>query len=261
MAQTLPNASRTPFPSSSDALTAVPAVRRPRRALRADAVALAGRLGLGQLRFRARRLRRDEAPAASAGLPALYRCGESSLISLSPIMQAALTLVSSLSGAAVASMFYLLDRRQNDWPVALCATLIMALSPLYWLQSGLALTDMFGMVFVLAFLLVEGTTPATPRGDPRKTHCLRRHRRTGARRAAAYCLSDRRLLVHPRSLVALRRRHACLDRGDRRRWPERWRGSSLHRWRPAEWKPISTPPSASSNGGSAALACRCWARR
>ena len=80
-------------------------------------------------------------------------------------MQAALTLVSSLSGAAVASMFYLLDRRQNDWPVALCATLIMALSPLYWLQSGLALTDMFGMVFVLAFLLVEGTSPATPRGD------------------------------------------------------------------------------------------------
>ena len=47
--------------------------------------------------------------------------------------------------------------------MALCATLIMALSPLYWLQSGLALTDMFGMVFVLAFLLVEGTTPATPR--------------------------------------------------------------------------------------------------
>jgi len=74
---------------------------------------------------------------------------------------AALTLVSSLSGAAVASMFYLLDRRQNNWPVALCATLIMALSPLYWLQ----LTDMFAMVFVLAFLLVEGTSPATSRGD------------------------------------------------------------------------------------------------
>ena len=43
-----------------------------------------------------------------------------------------------------------------NWPVALCATLIMALSPLYWLQSGLALTDMFGMVFVLAFLLRRG---------------------------------------------------------------------------------------------------------
>ena len=72
----------------------------------------------------------------------------------------ALTLVSALSGAAVAS----LERRNSDWPVALCATLIMALSPLFWLQSGLALTDMFGMVFVVAFLLVEGVTTATPRG-------------------------------------------------------------------------------------------------
>ena len=43
--------------------------------------------------------------------------------------------------------------------------LIMALSPLFWLQSGLALTDMFGMVFVLAFLLVEGGSPRTPQGD------------------------------------------------------------------------------------------------
>ena len=78
---------------------------------------------------------------------------------------AALTLVSALAGAAVASMFYLLDRRHVDWSVALCATLIMALSPLFWLQSGLALTDMFGMVFVLAFLLVEGGSPRTPQGD------------------------------------------------------------------------------------------------
>jgi hypothetical protein len=58
-----------------------------------------------------------------------------------------------------------LDRRQNTSPVALCATLIMALSPLYWLQSGLALTDMFGMVFVLAFLLVEGTSPRSREAD------------------------------------------------------------------------------------------------
>jgi hypothetical protein len=78
---------------------------------------------------------------------------------------AALTLVSALAGAAVASMFYLIDRRRNDWQMALCAALIMALSPLYWLQSGLALTDMFGMVFVLAFMLLEGTTPATARGQ------------------------------------------------------------------------------------------------
>ena len=76
----------------------------------------------------------------------------------------ALTLVSALSGGAVASMFYVLERRHSDWPVALCATLIMALSPLFWLQSGLALTDMFGMVFVVAFLLVEGATTTTPRG-------------------------------------------------------------------------------------------------
>jgi hypothetical protein len=40
----------------------------------------------------------------------------------------------------------------------------MALSPLFWLQSGLALTDMFGMVFVVGFMLVEGTTTTTPRG-------------------------------------------------------------------------------------------------
>jgi hypothetical protein len=61
---------------------------------------------------------------------------------------AALTLVSALSAASVASMFYVLERRHSDWPVALCAALIMALSPLFWLQSGLALTDMFGGVVV-----------------------------------------------------------------------------------------------------------------
>ena len=55
--------------------------------------------------------------------------------------------------------------------MALCATLIMALSPLYWLQSGLALTDMFGMVFVLAFLLVEGTTTATRGQLTRRVAC------------------------------------------------------------------------------------------
>jgi Protein O-mannosyl-transferase TMEM260-like len=78
---------------------------------------------------------------------------------------AALTLVSSLAGAAVAAMFYILARRQLAWFLALCATIIMALTPLFWLQAGLALSDMFGMVFVLAFLLVEGASPQTPRGD------------------------------------------------------------------------------------------------
>jgi 4-amino-4-deoxy-L-arabinose transferase-like glycosyltransferase len=78
---------------------------------------------------------------------------------------AALTLVSALTGAAVATMFYLLVRRQLDAPYALGAALIMALTPLFWLQSGLALTDMFGMVFVLAFLLAEGAATESARGD------------------------------------------------------------------------------------------------
>jgi hypothetical protein len=78
---------------------------------------------------------------------------------------AALTLVSSLSGAAVAAMVFLLLRRFVDWAVALVAAVVMALSPLYWLQSGLALTDMFAMVFVVAFLLVEDHATTTSRGD------------------------------------------------------------------------------------------------
>jgi len=78
---------------------------------------------------------------------------------------AALTLVSSLSGAAVAAMFFVLLRRSVDWAVALVAAAAMALSPLFWLQSGLALTDMFGMLFVVAFLLVEGYPASTPQGD------------------------------------------------------------------------------------------------
>ncbi len=77
----------------------------------------------------------------------------------------ALTLLSAISAAGVAAMFYLLSRRQLDELQALAATSIVALSPLFWLQSGLALTDMFGLLFVLAFLLVEGLSPATPRGN------------------------------------------------------------------------------------------------
>jgi Protein O-mannosyl-transferase TMEM260-like len=77
----------------------------------------------------------------------------------------ALTLVSSLSGAAAAAMFFLLLRRFVDWAVAMVATIAMALSPLFWLQSGLALTDMFAMLFVVAFLLVEGYPASTPQGD------------------------------------------------------------------------------------------------
>jgi len=44
---------------------------------------------------------------------------------------AALTLVSSLSGAAVAAMFFVLLRRSVDWAVALVAAAAMALSPLF----------------------------------------------------------------------------------------------------------------------------------
>jgi hypothetical protein len=78
---------------------------------------------------------------------------------------AALTLLSSLSGAAVAAMFYILSRRYLVWSTALCATIILALMPLFWLQAGLALTDMFGLVFVLTFLLVEGASTQIRRGD------------------------------------------------------------------------------------------------
>ncbi len=78
---------------------------------------------------------------------------------------AALTLVSSLSGAAVAAMVFVLLRRFVDWAVALVAAVAMALSPLFWLQSGLALTDMFAMLFVVAFLLVEDHPTTAPPGD------------------------------------------------------------------------------------------------
>jgi hypothetical protein len=121
-------------------------------------------LGLGKSRPGARRFRCGAAPAASSSYPLFVAAGKLARLIVAD-HAAALTLVSALSGAAVAAMFYLLDRRHNDWPMALCATLIMALSPLFWLQSGLALTDMFGMVFVLAFLLVEGISARTPQGD------------------------------------------------------------------------------------------------
>ncbi len=78
---------------------------------------------------------------------------------------AALTLVSSLAGAVVAAMFYVLARRQLVWSVALASTIVMALTPLFWLQAELALSDMFGLIFVLSFLLVEGATAKTPEGD------------------------------------------------------------------------------------------------
>jgi hypothetical protein len=77
---------------------------------------------------------------------------------------ATLTLVSALAGASAAAMFYLLSRRYLERFEALAATLTMALAPLFWLQAGLALTDMFGLTFVVAFMLAEGVSPATERG-------------------------------------------------------------------------------------------------
>jgi Protein O-mannosyl-transferase TMEM260-like len=84
---------------------------------------------------------------------------------LIPSHAAALTLVSSLSGAAVAAMVFMLLRRFVDWGVALVAAIAMALSPLFWLQSGLTLTDMFAMLFVVAFLLVEDYPVSTAQGE------------------------------------------------------------------------------------------------
>jgi Protein O-mannosyl-transferase TMEM260-like len=84
---------------------------------------------------------------------------------LIPSHAAVLTLVSSLSGAAVAAMVFMLLGRFVDWGVALVAAIAMALSPLFWLQSGLALTDMFAMLFVVAFLLVEDNPVSTAQGE------------------------------------------------------------------------------------------------
>ncbi len=81
-----------------------------------------------------------------------------------PDAAAALTLLSSLAGAACASLFFLITRRDLDRTTALASTLIMAVSPLFWLQAGLALTDMFGFFFVMLFILLEGTAPTTRAG-------------------------------------------------------------------------------------------------
>ncbi|WP_370320637.1 ArnT family glycosyltransferase [Oricola sp.] len=81
-----------------------------------------------------------------------------------PDAAAVLTLLSSLAGAACASLFFLITRRDLDRTTALASTLIMAVSPLFWLQAGLALTDMFGFFFVMLFILLEGTAPTTRAG-------------------------------------------------------------------------------------------------
>ena len=194
-----------------------PACSPASRSLRVDALALAGRLGLGQLRPCV------STTSTSASIsrihPAIRSMSppESSLHLFVSNHATALTLLSAFAGAAVASMFYLLVRRQLDAPYALGATLIMALTPLFWLQSGLALTDMFGMMFVLAFLLVEGAATPERARRSRQTDRLRSHRRAVARGATAFHAYHCRLLVHPRGYGAHYRRQACLDGGGRLR--------------------------------------------
>jgi hypothetical protein len=132
VAQTPPNASRIPHPSSSDALIAVLlfaglaalfALTRSHWLDDWDSVTFAFALDDFDV------MRHRPHPP---GYPLYVAAGKLAYLAIAN-HAAALTLVSSLSGAAVALMFYFLDRRQNNWPVALCATLIMALSPLYWL--------------------------------------------------------------------------------------------------------------------------------
>jgi hypothetical protein len=93
----------------------------------------------------------------------LYVAAGKLLRSLISDHAACLTLLSSMAGAANAAMFYIVTRRYVSQAIGLCATLVMALSPLFWLQAGLAFTDMFGLLFVLLFLLAEGATPNSGR--------------------------------------------------------------------------------------------------
>jgi hypothetical protein len=185
---------------------------------------------------------------------------ENWFISSSPITLATLRSFLPWWGAAVASMFYILERRHSAWPMALCTTLIMAPSSLFRLQSGLALSDMFGMVFVLAFLLVEGASPPSPEGAL-------------ARRIACGLIAGLSLGAQPHITLlilaywcirsvpsASGRRRLGLDRG-----ACLCTGVAMWlipvAWPPAASKPISRPRSANSNGGSGAQAFLCSARR
>ncbi len=89
-----------------------------------------------------------------------------------PDPAATLTFLSALAGASAVTMFYVLSRRYLERQEALVASLAMAFAPLFWLQAGLALTDMFGLLFLLAFMLAEGFSPGTKRGETiRLIHC------------------------------------------------------------------------------------------
>ena len=79
---------------------------------------------------------------------------------------AALTLVSSLSGAAVAAMVFMLLRRFVDWAVALVAAIAMALSPLLLAAIGSRPhRHVRHGLFVVAFLLVEDYPVSTAQGE------------------------------------------------------------------------------------------------
>jgi len=64
----------------------------------------------------------------------------------------ALTLLSALSGAGCVYVFYLLLREMANRRVALMSSFLMAITPLFWLNSVKALSDMPGLFFTLLSL-------------------------------------------------------------------------------------------------------------
>lgn len=64
----------------------------------------------------------------------------------------ALTLISALSGAGCVYVFYLLVREMLNRKIALMSSFMMGITPLFWLNSLKALSDMTGLLFTLLSL-------------------------------------------------------------------------------------------------------------
>jgi 4-amino-4-deoxy-L-arabinose transferase-like glycosyltransferase len=64
-----------------------------------------------------------------------------------------LTLMSALSGALSLFVFYLLAREMFEGEIALAASALAAFTPLFWLNSVKALSDMTGLLFTLLPML------------------------------------------------------------------------------------------------------------